>query len=123
MAFETTGLEQDLLRLEGRFWTEGIDFYREHLHSECVMLFPSVGALTRDGILAGVAGGVRWAEVRITDVRLVSLAGGAVILAYSAQARRSESGESYTALVSSAYVEQPGGWKLAFHQQSPSSPS
>lgn len=40
------------------------------------------------------------------------------ILSYRAEVTRAD-GQPYAALVSSAYVKGPDGWKLAFHQHSP----
>ena len=40
------------------------------------------------------------------------------IISYRADVTRAD-GEPYAALVSSAYVRRPDGWKLVFHQHSP----
>lgn len=115
-------LKRRLLALEERFWTGGVAFYEENLAADCLMVFPGAGVLTREGIIAGIARGARWRQVEMDDVRLVSLSDRAAILAYRATARREGQEGSYVALVSSAYVEQNGAWKLAFHHQSPIAP-
>jgi hypothetical protein len=43
---------------------------------------------------------------------------GTAILTYEARAVRGE-GETYNALVSSAYARRNGTWKMVFHQQTP----
>jgi hypothetical protein len=107
-----------LLDLERRFWTGTADFYREHLAAEFLMLFPGLGFLDREAAIRGVADGQRWTRVDISDTRLMHLAPGSVLLAYSARAER-EGQPAYHGLVGSGYVEERGSWRLAFHQQSP----
>jgi hypothetical protein len=116
---DTADLKRRLLAIEERFWTDGVEYYREQLASECLMLFPGAGMLTREAIIAGVAGGSRWRNVQIDDAHLVRLGQGSAVFAYRATARREGQAHDYIALVSSVYVEQDGAWKLAFHQQSP----
>ncbi|HSK09152.1 MAG TPA: DUF4440 domain-containing protein [Vicinamibacterales bacterium] len=79
---------RQLTALEKSFWLSGAEFYEQHLAEECLMLFPGVGALTRDAIVEGIRGGARWSEVEMSDVRVVRLGETAAILACAAAARR-----------------------------------
>ena len=117
---EGTEIERQLIELERRFWTAGVEFYETHLATDCVMLFPGAGVLSREAAIAGVAGGgPRWRDIEMKDVRVVVLHDAAAILAYAAVARKDGSQAPYSALVGSVYASQDGAWKLAFHQQSP----
>lgn len=105
---------------ERDFWKGDAEFYRENLTDDALMVFEEpVGTLTRELSIKAVATAPRWAEVQFEDVRCIELDEHAVILTYSVQAERQ--GElPYRALASSVYVQSGGGWRLAFHQQTPS---
>jgi hypothetical protein len=49
---------------------------------------------------------------------VVDLGDGGALVAYGVVARR-EGQPEYSALMASGYVRRPGGWRLAFHQQTP----
>lgn len=110
---------QELLRLEEDFWKGDAAFYAENLTADSIMLFPGLGTLERDEIIAGIEGGQRWESVKIRDARLLQLSDRAVVLSYAAEATMQGADSPYTALVGSAYRHENGAWKLAFHQQSP----
>ena len=94
-------LEQDLLRLEKGFWTEGGDYYRTHVDEECLLAFTE---------MAGVHSN--------EEIGCVQLLDDAAVITYEVNATRSN-GEPYKALVSTGYVKRDGEWKMAFHQQTP----
>ncbi len=119
---EASGLLRTLVRLEERFWRADARFYRENLSENCLMILPGVGVLSREAAIEGIENGPRWAAVDITEARITELAHGAMVLTYRALATREGRGVPYEALVSSAYVERDGGWKLAFHHQTPARP-
>ena len=109
-------LIEQLRDMEHQFWTEGADFYQSHLTANCVMLFGELGIMDRQQIIDGIAGGRRWDEVSMGEVRLATIGADAVVLVYRARARRGD--QDYSALVSSVYAKQAGEWKLAVHHQS-----
>jgi hypothetical protein len=71
--------------------------------------------MPKDDIAKTVERG-RWQEVSIARKGITKLSDTSAVIAYECSARR-KSGKPYHALVSSAYVSRPDGWKLAFHQQ------
>ena len=118
-------LDVELVVLEELFWLEGTaDFYRAHLAGDAVMVFPEpYGIFDADAILASVGDEPAWDAVRMENVNVVRLRQTAAVIAYRAEARRA-SGEPYSTYAASVYVRaDEGSWKLAFHQQTPISPS
>lgn len=112
-------LEDHLLRLERKFWTQGPQFFERNLAYAAIMVFPEpVGVLTRDEVVASLGRQERWSKVSLQDHRLLELSDRAAMLTYKATAERPK-GEPYIVLASSAYVRDGGSWKLAFHQQTP----
>lgn len=112
-------IDNELLALEKKFWTEGADFYRENLDEQCVVVFTEMAGLkTREEIVAMIGAQPRYAEVTIDLKAAHRLDRSTAIIAYQANARMAD-GTRHRALVSSLYVERVGGWKMAFHQQTP----
>ena len=110
----------DLLGLEQGFWLGDVEYYRANLARKSIMVFPDpVGVLNRAQILAGIQSASRWVEVAMTDVQVLDLDVGPLILTYKAQARRERQEFTYTVLASSLYVFEEEAWKLAFHQHTP----
>lgn len=112
-------LLSQLLQLERGFWTEGPEYYRDHLAPDCLMALPGVGFMTREAAIRGIEGGQRWERLEVAEPQLVRLGEDAALLAYSAEAQRSGREQPYRSMVSSVYVKLEGSWRLAFHQQSP----
>jgi hypothetical protein len=111
--------EHDLLALERQFWTAGADFYREAVDDRCLLAFTGMaGVLYRDQVASTVGEGQRWTDLIIDEMGYLRLRDDVAVLSYKASARR-PGGDFYRALVSSGYVRRPGGWKMAFHQQTP----
>jgi Domain of unknown function (DUF4440) len=116
----TMDLEERLWTIEELFWKGDSDFYRDHLTADCLMLFPEpVGILTNEQIVGSIANAPRWSRVTIEDRRILKFSDGALILTYRVKAQREGDPSTYSALVSSGYVNRDGLWKLAFHQQTP----
>lgn len=112
-------IDNELLALERKFWTEGADFYRENLDDQCLVVFTEIAGLkTREEIASMIGAQPRYQEVAIDVKAAHRLDRSTAILAYQANARMAD-GSRYRALVSSLYVERVGGWKMAFHQQTP----
>ena len=112
-------IDTELLALERKFWTEGADFDRENLDEQCVVMFTEMAGLkTRDEIVSMIGAEPRYREVTIEPKAVHRLDRSAAIFSYQANARMAD-GTRRRALVSSLYVERVGGWKMAFHQQTP----
>ena len=112
--------ESELMAIERQFWTGGAEFYRGNVDAECLVAFPEMSrVMTREQVADSVQSDQpRWSDLRIELRGCLEPADGVAMLTYEARARRA-SGEPYRALASSAYVRRGGGWKLAFHQQTP----
>jgi hypothetical protein len=110
-------LDQDLLKLEKGFWTEGGDYYREHVDDECLVAFTEMAGVHSNEEIAGMNPGAgNWKNVKLDEKGLVELSDDSVVLTYEVDAQR-KTGEPYRALVSTGYVKRDGQWKMAFHQQ------
>ena len=117
--------ENDVTALERQGWealaTGGdaaLDFYRKVLDEGAVMLLPGGMVLSgRDQVLATM-GAAPWREFALDDVRASRPTEDTALVHYGVRAQRDGAAE-YSALMSSLYVRRPGGWRLAFHQQTP----
>jgi len=114
-------LVDTLARTEEAFWTSGADYYREHLASEFLLVFPGVGFLGREEMIEGVENGQRWDRATLSDLELNELSDTSAALSYAVRAQREgdDGPTSFKALVSSVYVREGGGWKLSLHHQTP----
>ena len=113
---------EHLVDLERQGWealssARGAAHYREQLTSDALMAFP-VGVLSREDTVQAIESAQPWTSFEIRDPRVVGLTPDSGIVVYSVTAQRAGH-EPYTALVSSAYVQRDGVWRLAFHQQTP----
>jgi hypothetical protein len=112
-------LDKELLALEERFWTGDAGFYRDHLDDHCLTAFTGMaGVFDKDQIARTVGDGPRWRNVELSTKGVVEPTDDFAVLTYEANATRGD-GKPYHALASSGYVKRAGGWKLAFHQQTP----
>lgn len=110
----------EVLEMEKGFWRGGPDFYEAHTTEGCVMVFAEpVGPLDKAQVIEAISEGPRWAEIKIVEPELTPLRDDVLLLVYLAEAR-TEDGMSYETMASSLYLREGDGWKLAFHQQSPS---
>jgi hypothetical protein len=109
-------MEEELLRLEGKFWRGDADFHSRDLTENSLMVFPApAGILTREQVIETVSAAPRWSEVLIEDVSTFVLGSGLIILIDKVRARRGETDPQYVKLASSIYVQSQDTWKLAFH--------
>jgi hypothetical protein len=122
----TTGnleMQDQLLAIERRLWTNDAAFYETHLTDDARLIFAETGAITRDVAVSAIrkenAEGRRWEHVEFTDVRCVGIAPDAALLTYRVSARWAHEASGSSALASSLYVRRDGAWKLVFHQQTP----
>jgi hypothetical protein len=115
-------LEEDLYQIEEGFWLAGKDHFLAHLDSQCLLAFPQDGEMhgvfSAEDIAASASTPGRWRDLKVTNRQLIQPTGEVAILSYRADVKRAD-GVPYAALIGSAYVRRPEGWKLAFHQHSP----
>ena len=107
----------DLEAMERDFWFGDADHYRASLTPGCLMIFPGMGIVGREQLIAGIASGPRWSAVSFDEWRRDDPADGVAILAYRARATRPGMETPYRALCGSLYVRESKAWRLAFHQQ------
>jgi uncharacterized protein DUF4440 len=115
-------LRETLIEAEREGWTalttaEGGAYYRDRLADNALMAFP-FGVIDRDQAIEAMESAPPWAEFDMRDPRVVALTEASGVVVYSVVARR-DGEEPYSAVVSSTFVREGGGWKLAFHQQTP----
>lgn len=111
-------LQDDLLKIERSFWTGGPEAYEDHADAKCLVVFTGMaGVMSRDDIAKSAEKG-RWKDVHLKAKGLAELSDGSAVVTYEATAKRKDD-KLYHALVSSGYVRRKDGWKLAFHQQTP----
>jgi Domain of unknown function (DUF4440) len=115
-------LQQTLIEAEREGWTalttaEGGAYYRAHLAKNALMAFP-FGVMDREQAIEAMESAPPWAEFEMRDPRVVALTDASGVVVYSVVARR-EGEEPYSAVVSSTFVREGGGWRLAFHRQTP----
>jgi len=115
-------LEKLLYEIEQGFWLEGKNHFLNHVDHRCLLAFPQAGEMhgvhSLEEVAATATNANRWRDLTMADRQLLETGDDFAIISYRADVTRAD-GEPYAALVSSAYVRRPGGWKLAFHQHSP----
>jgi hypothetical protein len=115
-----TSVAQTLWELERQLWLRAgdVDFYREKLAEDAVMVFPApFGIVDRGGILEAIASATDWEAVTLDDRRLLLLSESSAVLAYRGSGRRPAG--AYETYATSVYAVRAGAWKLALHQQTP----
>jgi hypothetical protein len=110
----------DLLVIEELLWRAAgdADRYAAHLAPGALHVFPGMGVLDRDAVLAGVAGAEPWESVEMVEPRFVDLGQDAAALVYDAHAAR-RGGDTYDAAITSVYRRRDDRWELVLHQQTP----
>ena len=111
-------LQQDLMTIERSFWTGGPEACEANADRECLVVFTEMAGIMSRADIARTAEKGRWSDVSMKPKGLAELDDTSAVVSYECTARRKD-GKPYHALVSSAYVKRPEGWKLAFHQQTP----
>ena len=109
----------DLEKLERDFWFGDADHYRASLTDGCLMVFPGMGIVGRDTLIAGIESGPRWTSVSFESWRRDDPADGVALVVYRASAMRTGMASPYRVGCGSLYVRIDGRWRLAFHQQTP----
>jgi hypothetical protein len=112
-------LEQDLLRIEKGFWTEGGDYYRDHVAEQCLVAFGDMAGLRSNQEIADMNPGAgNWTNAKMRQKGLVELTDDCAVLTYEVDAAKKDGARRH-ALCSTGYVRRDGEWKMAFHQQTP----
>ena len=114
--------EDDLEAAERAFWFGDADHYRASLTDGCLMIFPGMGIVGRDALIAGIESGPRWSTVSFESWRQDAPAEGVAIVAYRATAMRPGMTAPHRVDCGSLYLRTGEGRRLAFHQQTPVSP-
>lgn len=117
-------LAEQLIAIEREGWEalvagHGGAYYREHLAANAVMAFP-FGVLDREAAIDAIDSAPPWERFEMRDPKVVELSDSSGVVVYSVTAQRPGQ-EPYSAVISSTFVRDGDGWRLAFHQQSPSS--
>ena len=116
---DATGIRDELVALEERFWLEGggnPDFWRAHFADDGVVALP-FGIMDKSQTIEAMARGTPWARIDMDDLRVVPITERSVLVNYEATAARGDD-EDYLAVIGSVYVQRDDSWQLLFHQQS-----
>jgi uncharacterized protein (TIGR02246 family) len=113
-------MDEDLEQLERAGWRalsgpDGAAFYADLMADDGLMVFPGM-IMTKADALAAIAAAEPWSSFELSDLRSMRDSDVAVV-AYTATARRGDA--TYTATMTSTYVQRDGRWRLLLHQQSP----
>lgn len=112
-------LQQDLLKIEKGFWTEGGDYYRCHVAEQCLVAFADMAGVRSNQEIAEMNGGAgNWTVAKMQEKGLLELSDSSAVLTYEVDAAKKD-GAAHHALCSTGYVKRDGEWKMAFHQQTP----
>jgi hypothetical protein len=116
-------VEEELIAIERRLWSNDADFYEATFLPEAVLIFRETGRIDRafafDAIREENRNGRQWAEVAFDAVATRPLATDVVLLTYEARARWNDESEVGSALCATIYVRRDDAWRVAFHQQTP----
>ncbi|MGY1660548.1 DUF4440 domain-containing protein [Geodermatophilus sp. SYSU D00705] len=118
-------VDDDLAALEERGWQalstspeQALAFYDRVLDDAVEMLLPGGMRLDDRATVLAAMGGPPWSSYRLEGTVVRRLSPDSGLVTYGVVARR-EGVPPYSALISSVYVRRDGGWRLAFHQQTP----
>ncbi len=122
----TTG-RGDLERLERRGWDSlcdgtGAEFYGALMTDDAVMVLADGSVLDRAAVVAALRDAPVWRSYEIDQARLIDAGSGSAALVYRAVAHRGDDEPPFTAWMSSLYVDDGEGWRLALYQQTPAPP-
>jgi hypothetical protein len=113
-----------LLNLERQGWdtlcqSTGADFYGSIMSDDGVMVLAHGFVLDRDAVVASLNEAPAWRTYEISDGKLVDGGPDTAILVYTGRAWRDGDEPAFVGLMSSVYVRNGSGWKLALYQQTP----
>lgn len=119
MTVITDDLPARLLHEEHEGWRaicegRGGDYYAREMTNDAVMIVPGA-VLDRSAIRASFEGSTPWESYEIHEPRVIRLGKDAAMLVYRAVAQ--SEGERIELVMSTTYLWQDGGWRVAAHQQ------
>jgi hypothetical protein len=103
------GIERELASGDG-------DAYRRRLSEDAVVIVPGK-LLDKEATVAAMDASPGWTGFWVDECCSLRLDSNAALITYRLQGRRGDF--DYAAILSSVYVRNHDGWKLAFHQQTP----
>jgi hypothetical protein len=109
--------DHEVWECERRLWLDSGRFYKEHVASDAVLVFPGVGIVGRAAGLAWTRKAPHWTHLTFSN-RIFSCAAETVVLAYEAHAEATKPPHTYHACCSSTYIRMRQSWMLIAHQQS-----
>ena len=114
-----TPLANDLLSLEKQFWSGDADFYRRNLDDSCLVVFAEMaGPMSREKVAGMAKDGNQWKELDLDLKGVIEPAANFAIVSYHASGTRLD-GTPHESNASTGYIKRDSGWKMAFHQQTP----
>ena len=125
VAMKATELNDTLVRLERDGWKAlcegtGSEFYERTMTDDGLMVMANGAVMDRASVVAALADAPPWAEYEMDDVRVVPAGERTACLVYRAKAFRAAGDEpAFDGVMSSVYVDDGGGWRLALYQQTP----
>lgn len=114
-------LKDTLYELERELAEGDADTYRRLLADDAVVVVPGQAMSKEDTALAMEAS-PGWDMIEFDDLGFTQPSPDTGLLSYRFSGRRGKD-FAYTALMASLYVSRDGSWLLAYHQQTPLSPS
>jgi Domain of unknown function (DUF4440) len=117
-------LKDELLDLERRGWEAlstqtGAGFYGGLMTAEAAMVLSNGQVMSRDEVVDALAQAPPWASFELMDARVVPIGDGSAALVYRATARRDAETSPFECVMTSVYVADDDGWRLALYQQTP----
>jgi hypothetical protein len=108
---------QTLYELERELGGGTGETYRRLLTEDAVVVVPGA-RMSKEQTAQAMDASPGWDEIVFEDTSSVRLTENAVLLTYRFTGRRGDE-FVYAALMGSVYVNREGGWRMAFHQQTP----
>lgn len=118
-------LLDELLTLEHAGWHSlctgsGDEFYGRTMTDDARMVMGNGSVMTHDDVVSALADAPAWASYEIDDPVVVRMGDDAAALVYMGTGRRPDGGH-FTGVMTSVYARDSNGWRLALHQQTPTS--
>src|SRR4051795_2848261 len=115
-----TELTRELLELEHRGWASlsdgtGDDFYGSLMTEDGVMVLANGAIADRAAVIEALRGSPPWQRLEIESARVVAGGPDAAVLVYPARAWRDESEDPFVGAMTSTYVRDGEGWRLAVY--------
>ncbi|WP_040493279.1 DUF4440 domain-containing protein [Ilumatobacter nonamiensis] len=114
-------LLSELSELEHLGWRSlcdgtGHDVYGELMTAEARMVLANGVVMSRDDVVASLAHAPPWSDYTIDAPTATTIADDVACLVYTGTGHR-DSGDDFTAIMTTVYVRHGSAWKLAHYQQ------